>query len=213
MIQNILVHVPTERSLRPVLDASISAARNFNARLDAFCTGYIATSAAFVLEGAGAAAVAATLEVEQRRAAERTAAALSVFEAQAKSSGIVYQRHSIEDIPVEASAAVCAAARLHDLTIVLQPNSDDHTFDNTIVTDILLGAGGPVMFVPYIFKGHFKPKRVGICWDGSRLAARALRDADPFLAQAEIAGWALGQCGRCACRSIPREIGALPGPV
>jgi nucleotide-binding universal stress UspA family protein len=185
MIQNILVHIPTERPVQPVVDAAISMARYFDAHLTAISTGYIATSAAFVLEGAGAAAVAATLEVEQRRAGERTAAALSVFEAQAKAAGISFHCRSIEDIPVEASAAVCAAARLHDLTVVLQPDSDHVTFDNTIVSDILLGAGGAVFFVPYIFKGPFTPKRIGICWDGSRLAARALRDADPFLRQAE----------------------------
>jgi len=42
-----------------------------------------------------------------------------------------------------------------------------------------------VLFVPHIFRGAFKPKRIGICWDGSRLAARALRDARPFVAQAD----------------------------
>jgi nucleotide-binding universal stress UspA family protein len=201
MIQNILVHIPTERAARPVVDASISLARAFDARLDALSTGYVATSAAFAVEGAGAAAVAATLEVEQRRAAERSAAALSVFEAEARSAGISYQCRSIDNIAVDAAAAVCAAARLHDLSIVLQPDTRHHSFDNTIVRDILLGAGGPVLFVPYIFSGAFKPKRVGICWDGSRLAARALRDAQPFLEQAE----SLFALSVNAADSIPAE--------
>jgi nucleotide-binding universal stress UspA family protein len=38
---------------------------------------------------------------------------------------------------------------------------------------------------PYTHKGPFEPKRVGIAWDGSRLAARALRDAAPFLFRAQ----------------------------
>jgi len=42
-----------------------------------------------------------------------------------------------------------------------------------------------VLFVPHIFRGSFNPKRIGICWDGSRLAARALRDARQFLSQAD----------------------------
>ena len=49
----------------------------------------------------------------------------------------------------------------------------------------LFQAGGPVLFVPHIFRGTFKAKRIGVCWDGSRLAARALRDARPFLCQAD----------------------------
>jgi hypothetical protein len=68
----------------------------------------------------------------------------------------------------------------------LQPDAERQTYDNTIPTEILLQAGGPVLFVPYIFRGAFKAKRIGICWDGSRLAARALKDATPFLAQADI---------------------------
>ncbi len=40
-------------------------------------------------------------------------------------------------------------------------------------------------FVPYIHKGPLQFKRIGIAWDGSRLAARALRDAAPFLKDAQ----------------------------
>lgn len=130
-------------------------------------------------------AVASNLEVERRRAAERTAAALSAFDVEARKAGISYRYQSIEDIPADASVAICTAARLHDLSVVLQPDPDRYTFDNVIPRDILLQAGGPVLLVPYIFKGEFRARRIGICWDGSRLAARALRDADPFLAQAD----------------------------
>lgn len=185
MIKNMLVHIPTERRTRPVIDVSISLAREFGAELHAFSTGYISTSAAFVVDGAAAMAVAASFEFEQQRATDRTAAALAVFDTEARNAGISYRCHPIEDIPADASVAVCAAARLHDLSIVSQPDSDLHTFDNIISRDILLQAGSPVVFVPYIFSREFRPKRIGICWDGSRLAARALRDAHPFLAQAD----------------------------
>jgi nucleotide-binding universal stress UspA family protein len=185
MIKDMLVHIPTERRMRPVIDVSISLAREFGARLHAFSTGYISTSAAFVVDGAAAMAVAANFEVEQQRATERTAAALTVFDAEARNAGIPHQCYPIEDVPADASVAICAAARLHDLSIVSQPDSDRHTFDNIISRDILVQAGGPVLFVPYIFSEAFRPKRIGICWDGSRLAARALRDAHPLLAQAD----------------------------
>jgi nucleotide-binding universal stress UspA family protein len=185
MIKNILVHIPTERSARPVIDASISLARGFNAELDAVSVGYVSTSAAFVVDGAAAMVVASNLEVEQRRAVERTAAALAIFDVEARNAGISYRSRSIEDIPGDASVAVGATARLHDLSVVLQPDPERHTFDNMISRDVMLQAGGPVLFVPYIFRGEFRPKRIGICWDGSRLAARALRDAHPFLTQAD----------------------------
>jgi len=80
---------------------------------------------------------------------------------------------------------VSALARLHDLTIVLQPESGQDTSDNTIPQEILFQSGGPVLLIPYTHKGPFEPKHIGIAWDGSRLAARALRDAAPLLARAQ----------------------------
>ena len=188
MIKDILVHVPTERPARPVIDASISIAAGFGAHLDAMAVGYIKARTAFVgagvAVGAGA-AVGAVFEAEREQAVQRTAAALAVFEAEARNAGIAYQCLSIEDGPVDASASIGAAARLYDLTVVLQPETARDTFDNTTPIEILLQAGGPVLFIPHIFQGAFKAKRIGVCWDGSRLAARALKDAQPFLAQAE----------------------------
>jgi nucleotide-binding universal stress UspA family protein len=184
MMKNILVHIPTERPIRPVIDVAISLAQKFGAELDALSLGYISTSAAFVVAGAAATVLAANLDLEQRRAAQRTAAALAVFDVAARNASVPYRSRSIEGIPADAADAIGAAARLHDLSVVLQPDVDHYTFDNTISRDILLQSGGPVLFVPYIFNGPFQPKRIGICWDGSRLASRALRDAHPFLARA-----------------------------
>lgn len=183
MIKDILVHIPTERPMRAVIDASISLAQGFGAHLDAFSFGYVSTSPAFVVDGGAAAAV--DLGVGQMRAAERAAAALAVFETEARNAGISYRCRPIEDIPANAAAAAGAAARLYDLSVVLQAEAGRQTFDNSIPTEILLQGGGPVLFVPYIFRGAFKPRRIGICWDGSRLAARALRDAQSFLSQAD----------------------------
>jgi nucleotide-binding universal stress UspA family protein len=184
MIKDILVHIPTERPMRPVIDASISLAAAFGAHLDAVALGYVSTGTVpYAFDGG--AAVAAYLEREQERAAERATTALSVFETEARHAGISYECRPIIDIPADAAASIGNAARLYDIAVVLQPQVDLHTFDNTIPTEILLQAGGPVLFIPHIFRGAFKAKRIGICWDGSRLAARALRDARPFLAQAD----------------------------
>ena len=70
------------------------------------------------------------------------------------------------------------------MAIVLQPEPDRVTFDNNIPLEILFHSGGPVLFIPYTHKGPFTPNRIGIAWDGSRLAARASHDAAPFLSRA-----------------------------
>ncbi len=186
MIKDILAHISTERQLRPVVDASVSLGNSFGAHVDAVAIGYIATSNAYVVDGGAAAAVAAAaFEMEQKRAAERSAAALAVFETEARNAGISYQCRSIEDLPTEAASAISDAARLYDLTVVQQPDAAQSCLDNTTAMEVLLQAGGPVLFVPQIFRGSFNPNRIGICWDGSRLAARALKDAKPFLSGAD----------------------------
>ena len=58
-------------------------------------------------------------------------------------------------------------------------------FRSVIPRELLFEAGGPVLFMPYTFHGAFSAKRIGICWDGSRLAARALHDAMPLLHKAD----------------------------
>jgi nucleotide-binding universal stress UspA family protein len=74
-----------------------------------------------------------------------------------------------------------ALARLYDMTIVLQPETSKVGYDNEIPQHVLFNSGGPMLMVPYIHKGPLDAHHVGIAWDGSRLASRAVRDAMSFL--------------------------------
>ena len=133
----------------------------------------------------GGAAVAAIFEAEREKALERAHAALAIFETEAKRAGVTHSSRAISALQGEAAAILGATARLYDLAVVAQPEFERDTFDNTLAQEILFQSGGPVLFMPYTFKGAFQARRVGICWDGSRLAARAVRDAMPLLEQAE----------------------------
>ncbi|MGQ0680860.1 universal stress protein [Bradyrhizobium sp.] len=183
MYKNLLVSIPTERSPQPVIDGAISLAARCQAQLDAVSVGYESSSLPLVAEGG--AAVASIFEVEREKALERAHAALAVFEAEAKRAGLVHSSRAISALQGEAAAILGATARLYDLAVVAQPEFARDTFDNTLSQEILFQSGGPVLFMPYTFKGAFQVKRVGICWDGSRLAARAVRDAMPLLEQAQ----------------------------
>lgn len=183
MYKNLLVNIPTERSPRPVIDGAISLAARYQARLDAVSVGYESANIPLVAEGG--AAVAAIFEVEREKALERAHAALAVFGAEAERAGLIHSSRAISALQGEAAAILGATARLYDLTVVAQPEFERDTFDNTLAQEILFQSGGPVLFMPYTFHGAFHARRVGICWDGSRLAARAVRDAMPLLEQAE----------------------------
>ena len=184
MLKNLLVHIPSERSIRPVVDGAISLAVSYAAHLRAISVGYETTNVVLPIDAGGAAA-AAVFEIERERALARANAALSIFDIEARNAGIAYDSHAMTSAPADAAAGVSASARLHDLTIVLQPETGRQTFDNVMPQEILFESGGPVLFVPYVHKGPLEAKRIGIAWDGSRLAARALRDAAPFLARAQ----------------------------
>jgi hypothetical protein len=70
MLKTLLVHVPSERPIRPVVDGAISLAVSYGAQLDAVSIGYETTNVGLAFESGGA-AVAAVFEIEQERAAER----------------------------------------------------------------------------------------------------------------------------------------------
>jgi nucleotide-binding universal stress UspA family protein len=184
MLKNLLVHIPSERSIRPIVDSAVSLAIARDAHLDAVSFGYEATDVGLTIEASGAAA-AMVFGATQERATAQANAALSVFETEARAAGVSYNSRALTGVPFEAAAAIGALSRLHDMAIVLQPEPDRDTFDNNIPLEILFQSGGPVLFIPYTHKGPFNPKRIGIAWDGSRLAARAVRDAAPFLARAQ----------------------------
>jgi nucleotide-binding universal stress UspA family protein len=183
MYRNLLVHIPTERSPRPATDGSISLAMAFGADLEAIAVGYESVNdVPFVAEGG--VAMAQLFEAQHEQALERASAALAVFEVEAKAAHIRHRSHALGASFAEAAAIFNGRARLCDLTIVSQPDPANETYDNLFPQSVLFETGGPVLVVPYTFRGNLNFGRIGICWDGSRLAARALHDALPLLAKA-----------------------------
>lgn len=181
MFRNILVHIPSERPVRPVIDVAVALTIARRSHLDAVAIGYESMSTVGMVAEGGGAAVAAVMGNEQERALERAAAAISVFETEAKLAKIAYGVRSFAAIPAEAGETIGGLSRLYDMTIVLQPEASSASYDNHIPQQILFNSGGPMLMVPYIHKGPLDAHHVGIAWDGSRLAARAVRDAMSFL--------------------------------
>lgn len=81
--------------------------------------------------------------------------------------------------------AMMTCARYGDLTVIGQANPDEPTYDSSMPDQLVLGAGGPVLVVPYAGSFETVGRRVMVAWNGEREAARAVRDAMPILQQAE----------------------------
>lgn len=75
---------------------------------------------------------------------------------------------------------------LSDLVVISQqdPNNPDE-FYTDVVEASLFQSGRPVLLVPYIFKGTFKPNKIILAWDGGASAAHALHAGMDFLEAAE----------------------------
>ena len=86
MLKNILVHIPSERSIRPITDSAISLATRHAAHLDAVSIGFETANLGLSIDAA--AAVATIYEVEHEGALARANAALAVFETEARNAGI-----------------------------------------------------------------------------------------------------------------------------
>ncbi|OMI06498.1 universal stress protein UspA [Bradyrhizobium brasilense] len=183
MLGNILVHLPTELPAGAAINGSISFALKTGAHLDVVAIGYERTI--IPLLAIGVTAVTSVFDFEQARALERAEATLHAFDLQARNAGISYTGRALGALPTDARRIICASARVHDMTIVTQPRSGYDSCDNLILRGILSQAGGPVLYLPPTFDGAFSIRRVGICWDGSRRAARALHDATPLLCKAD----------------------------
>jgi nucleotide-binding universal stress UspA family protein len=184
MFRNILVHIPSEHTTRPVIDVAVALTVARRSHLDAVAVGYESMGAIGMIVEGGA-AVATVMGAEEERARERANAAIAVFEIEAKLAKIAYGTRTFEAIPAEAGQTIGELARLYDMTIVQQPDSSRASYDNEIPQQVLFNSGGPMLMVPYIQKGPLDAQHVGIAWDGGRLAARALRDAMPFLMGAQ----------------------------
>ena len=84
-----------------------------------------------------------------------------------------------------ALAAAVAHARCADLTVLGQPGGDDVGFARRLAEQVLLGSGGPLLFVPRATAVATPGSNVLVAWDGGREAARAVRDALPLLTAAQ----------------------------
>ena len=135
MLKNILVHIPSERLIRPIADSAISLAVMRAAHLDAVSIGFETVHVGLPLDGG--AALAAVFEVEHERALARANAALAVFETEARNAGIAYGLRPLTGNPADTAATLGTLARLYDLTVVLQPElrprylRQHHTAGNT----------------------------------------------------------------------------------
>ena len=77
--------------------------------------------------------------------------------------------------------AAAAEARYYDLAVL--PWSRDTASAQHLIEAVVFGSGRPTILVPGSARPAPKLDHIAVAWDGSRVAARALGDAIPLLAE------------------------------
>lgn len=139
-----------------------------------------AMSAAAAGDAAGLGILMERMRADALDAAKGVEAA---FRAALAREGIEGEWRLVED---GAAATFATHARHADLAVLGQAAEDGQAGQDTVIEQVLFGAGGPVLLVPD--SGSFKPPggRVLVAWNASREAARAVRDALPLIGGAEL---------------------------
>lgn len=108
------------------------------------------------------------------------------FESAMKREGLNFDFELIDSSIPEISMEVIKNSRDADL-LVISATSRDHVngVEYDIVERVMIGAGRPVLVLPYKMNKKFDVDEVIVGWDDSREAARAAFDAVPLLKTAK----------------------------
>jgi nucleotide-binding universal stress UspA family protein len=122
---------------------------------------------------------------ERAKSVKNAREIVAVFDALATKRGLLHHHMIERGLTVEIPDIVTEYARVHDLTIV--PVDAEPGFQQYLAESVIFGCGRPVLIVPT------SPKRdaavrldaIGVAWDFSRPAARAIADSLPLLERAK----------------------------
>ena len=179
MIKDIVVNLNVGIEANWASDYAISIA----SELDAHLTGIVLLYGP-IMPVSRAGYVPPELEVVERHNEAAAEAARKDFTAASVRAGIKAETLILSASLVSAGDQFGQVARRFDLAIVGQPGPEASAVEQNIVEAALFDSGGPIIVVPYIQKAPLKLDHVMVCWDGGRAAARAIRDAMPFLQRA-----------------------------
>jgi nucleotide-binding universal stress UspA family protein len=180
MLTDILINVPAENDADPAVNCGLALAKTFGAHVTGAVFGIEPTVPVSYFS-----AVPGEVMMDLRNAAEQAARdGAARFAKAAQAAGVDAEARPVVSSVDGALAAFAHLTRLHDLTILGQPNPDRPGGELEFLEAALFDSGRAVLVVPYIQKKPIEFNRVLVAWDGGRAATRAIAEARPLLARA-----------------------------
>ena len=176
--QDILIHLDESRNCPARLTAAVNLAQALGARL----TGLSIMPSPELLAKTAVSVTPETILAERQVAKDRAEQQQELFK---QAVAAVRLNSEWRCVTGEPSHQVNYHARFHDLVVIGQTDHQDpDSFGSGFVNHVVLGAGRPVLMIPYIGPRPTLGQRVLVAWNGSREAARAVFDALPLLDKA-----------------------------
>ena len=179
MINDIVVNLSVGTKANLASDYAISLAAALNAHLTGIIFLYGPT-----MPVSRAGYVPPELEVIERHSEAAIEAVRESFTAASTRTGVNAESLTVSASLVSAGDQFGKIARRFDLAVVGQAEPQTKMVEENIIKAALFDSGGPVIIVPYIQRAPLRLDHIMVCWDGSRAAARAVRDAIPLLHRA-----------------------------
>jgi nucleotide-binding universal stress UspA family protein len=181
MIKDTVVNLSVGNPRGVAADYAVSVADTFGAHVAGMAFAYEPVIPGTAMGSVPAELIEASL-AESRKAAED---AIARFDQAAGRAGVSFESRLLDTTLVGAADLFGRIARRFDLSVVAQAEPDKAAGEDLIIEAALFQSGRPVIVVPYVQRTGLVLERVLVCWDGGRMAARAIGDAIPFLTRAK----------------------------
>ena len=181
MIKDVLVNLPVGAANDTASQYAISICAAFEAHLAGVAFAYEPTPPPTII-GTMPLDYVAAQRAESERAASATVAR---FDEAVRRAGIFGGSHVIGATIMGAADTFGRLLRRFDLAVIGQSEPDRTGLAEPLIEAAMFESGRPLVVVPYIQKTGLALNRVMVCWDGGRMAARAIGDALPFLERAK----------------------------
>ena len=177
-IRDIILHQGTDARSAARLDTAVALAKAHDARVIGVFTRVDPSTPEYWWMSFGKKNMARWISAIEDTAAKAERA----FKTRLAGEGVNGEWRVLDDNP---SNALMTCARHGDLVVVGQSDPEEVAGSGDLPDQLILGAGVPVLVVPYA--GDFKEigQRVMVAWNGAREAIRALHDAMPLLRRAK----------------------------
>lgn len=180
-IKTILVHFDTSERAERALATAVGLAERFDAHL----TGVGVKAPVFMPTFAAAQVPPEVFAVFEKEQTESLDKAKTQFLETLRKAGRE-DRCEWKTIEGDAGSIISEQARYADLVVMGQPQPDkDSPVYEDVLDTVAVESGRPVLVIPFIGAGKHMGERILIGWNETREAARAVKDAMPFLAQAK----------------------------